>query len=438
MKITLKEVNKLAIPAILAGISEPLLSLVDLAIVGNMTLNSGDSLAALGIAGTVLNAFIWIFAQTKTAISAVVSRHFGAKSLKKIYSLVPQTILLTLIVGLLVAFVSNLFVDEIFYFFKASPEVHGLTTEYFSIRSWGFIITLMTFTLFGVFRGMQNTIWAMNISIAGAVLNAGLDFAFVGGVDGFITPMGVRGAAFASLIAQGFMFALAVWIYLKKTGLIPVFSRRINTELKPLLQLAGNFILRAITLNITLYLASIFASTYGTKYAAAHAVALNIWLFSAFFIDGYANAGNAISGRLLGEKNFTMLRKLIPDLLKYASIVGVLLGLVYLIFYTSLGVFFIKDKETLKEFQGIFWLVILFQPINAIAFTYDGVFKGLGEAAFLRNLLIVATGLGFLPVLFLLDFLQFKLVGVWFAFFAWMLLRSIVPHFKFRVKFGRA
>jgi Na+-driven multidrug efflux pump len=74
------------------------------------------------------------------------------------------------------------------------------------------------------------------------------------------------------------------------------------------------------------------------------------------------------------------------------------------------------------------------QPINAVAFVYDGIFKGWGEASYLRNLLWLLTALVFLPVLFLLDYLGWDLYAVWFAFFAWMIGRAAILFFKFKRK----
>jgi Na+-driven multidrug efflux pump len=75
------------------------------------------------------------------------------------------------------------------------------------------------------------------------------------------------------------------------------------------------------------------------------------------------------------------------------------------------------------------------QPINAVAFVYDGIFKGLAEAATLRNLLLFATFLGFVPVLLIGDYYNLKLYGIWIAFTVWMLLRSGILIVKFRRKY---
>ena len=66
---------------------------------------------------------------------------------------------------------------------------------------------------------------------------------------------------------------------------------------------------------------------------------------------------------------------------------------------------------------------------------FDGLFKGLGEAKFLRNLLLAATFLGFAPVLLLGDYFGLKLYAIWIAFFVWMLIRSSALVIFFRRKY---
>ncbi len=90
--VSFKNINKIAIPAIIAGIAEPLISLTDIAVIGNVDENSIEALAAAGIVGSFLSAIIWIVAQTKTAISAIVSQHLGENRLHAVKTLIPQAI----------------------------------------------------------------------------------------------------------------------------------------------------------------------------------------------------------------------------------------------------------------------------------------------------------------------------------------------------------
>jgi Na+-driven multidrug efflux pump len=73
------------------------------------------------------------------------------------------------------------------------------------------------------------------------------------------------------------------------------------------------------------------------------------------------------------------------------------------------------------------------QPINALAFVFDGIFKGLAEAVILRNTLLIATFIGFIPALYLGDYFDLKMYAIWIAFTVWMVLRAgiLMYYFKF-------
>ncbi len=433
--ITFKGINKLAIPAIISGIAEPLLSITDTAIVGNIQVNPTEALAAVGIAGSFISALVWILAQTRSAISAIVAKYLGAKKLDEIATLPAQIIAINLFLSVVIYIVTIFFTEQIFRLYNADGLILNYAVDYYKIRAIGFPLTLFVFSVFGVFRGLQNTFWPMVISIVGASLNIGLDFALVYGIEGFIAPMNVKGAAWASVIAQGVMAVLALILLLNKTPFNLKFTFKFNKEIKNLLAISFNLIIRAMSLNVALYLANSYATKYGQNYIAAQTIAFQIWLFFAFFIDGYASVGNIVSGKLLGEKNYEKMWRLSIKLSRYAIVIAILLASICALFYKEIGLLFSKDAFVLQSFYSIFWIVLLMQPINAIAFVFDGIFKGLAEAVTLRNLLIVATFLGFIPALLIGDYFDLKLYAIWIAFTVWMLLRSGILVIKFRRKY---
>ena len=423
-KISFRQINKLAIPAIISGIAEPLLSITDTAIVGNIRVNPTEALAAVGIAGSFISAIVWILAQTRSAISAVIAQYFGADRLKEISHLPAQIIGINVILSLLIYLVTILFVENIFELYNASGLILEKSVSYYRIRAIGLPFTLFVFSVFGVFRGLQNTFWPMVISITGASLNIVFDFALVFGIEGIIPELQVEGAAWASVIAQGVMTLLSLILLIKKTPFSLKLHFPVHPEIKRLLSLSANLIIRAISLNIALYLANAYATKYGSHYIAAQTIAFQIWLFFAFFIDGYASVGNIMSGKFLGQKNHSKIWKLSRQLNKYTIIIAILLGSVCFIFYEGIGLMFTKEQDVLALFFSIFWMVIIMQPINAIAFVFDGIFKGLAEAVILRNTLLASTFLGFIPALLIGDYFDLKLFAIWIAFFVWMLLRA--------------
>ena len=430
-----KAINRLAIPAIIAGIAEPLLSITDTAIVGNLKVNSTEALAAVGIAGSFITAIIWILAQTRSAISAIIAQYLGANKIKDILNLPSQIILINLLLSLGIYLITIIFITDIFKLYNASGLVLDQAVSYYKIRALGLPLTLFVFAIFGVFRGLQNTFWPMLVSLIGAGLNVVLDFALVFGIDGIIPAMNIEGAAWASVISQGVMALLAFLLMITKTPFSLRFTLNFHPEIRRLLSLSFNLIIRTTALNIALYLANSYATKYGTNYIAAQTIAFQIWLFFAFFIDGYASVGNIMSGKFLGEKNYSKIWNLGILLSKYTIFIAVGLGLICSIFYYQIGQLFTNNQEVLRLFYNVFWIVILMQPINAIAFVFDGVFKGLAEAVILRNTLLIATFFGFIPTLIIGDFFNLKLYAIWTAFAVWMIYRSGILIFIFRKKF---
>ena len=109
-----------------------------------------------------------------------------------------------------------------------------------------------------------------------------------------------------------------------------------------------------------------------------------------------------------------------------------MLALVYLIGYRSIGHLFTQDERVLELLYAVFWMVVITQPINAVAFAFDGVYKGLGNGKILRNVLLISAFGVFIPVAWGMHLLDAKLFAVWTAFLLWMAVRGLLlaVHFE--------
>lgn len=431
----LKRIHKLAIPATIAGVAEPFLSLTDTAIVGNIPIDGASALAAAGIVGSFLSMLVWVLGQTQSAISALVSQYLGKNNLESIKALPIQAMYVNVSISLVVLTVSLYFQTEIFTLMNASGSLLAQCKSYFSIRIWGFPLTLFTFGVFGVFRGLQNTLWPMAIALTGAFLNIGLDLILVYGLEGFIAPMYLDGAAWASLTAQIVMAVLALALLFFKTDFPLLVKGPIHPELKNIIGMSANLFVRSLALNTALILSVREATAMGTTYIGAHTVLLNLWLFSAFFIEGYGTAGNSIGGRLLGANAYNALWLLAKKIALFGGIMGSVLGVVGIVFYAHIGLLFSENPETLKAFSEVFFILLVCLPTNGVSFVLDGMFKGLGEMRFLRNVLLVTSFGVFVPLLMLSKYLNLGLTGIWITFGVWMLARGLALTLKFRRKF---
>lgn len=427
-----RDLDRLALPAIISGIAEPVISLVDTAFVGR--LGTAD-LAAVGIASSFFLLVVWVLAQTRSAVLAVVARYFGAGRLSEVEGLVPIAIWMNFVLGFGFFALTNAFAEPIFRMYNADGAILEKAVAYYHIRSFGHPIVLATFAITGAFRGIQNLSWSMWISITGAVVNGLLNPLFIFGW-GSMAGMGSEGSAWASLIAQCVMFGMAVYILRTRTPFTLFPSRWSHPELKGLWLLSSNLFARTIALNLCYYLGNRYATGYGEAYIGAHSIAMQVWLFSAFFIDGYAAAGSVLIGRLQGEENWRDLYRMGWQVVRKSVWIGAGLSIVYAVGYFHVGGLFTQDPAVLGLLAGVFWLVVITQPINAVAFAFDGVYKGLGNGKLLRNVLLASTLFAFIPTIIGLDHWGYLLHAIWWAFLIWMLVRGVLLAQHFHKRYG--
>ena len=176
--------------------------------------------------------------------------------------------------------------------------------------------------------------------------------------------MYIKGAAYASLIAQITMAIIAVILLYKKTNITLRIRLPFNPKIKSFLQMFGNLVIRTASLNVTLYFCNAFATKYGDEFIAAYTIAINLWFLVAFIIDGYSSAGTILSGKLFGEKSYDVLKKFGSDLTKIGIKIGAVMCIIGFIFYYPLGRIFNNDPVVLQEFYNIFWIVLAMLPYD--------------------------------------------------------------------------
>jgi len=425
---TLKEINRLALPAIIYNITEPLIGLADTAFIGQIPDHPTEAQGGVGLAVAIISTLIWGLSQVRTAVSAIISKYLGQNRLREVESLIPQSIVFSFIIGVAFWLLTSFFFNDLltFLYGNKSETIKNFASDYFQVRAIGIPLSLVIAGIFGIFRGYQNTSYAMRIALVGGLANIILDYALVIGIDGFINPMGVEGAAIASVSSQIIMVLLGLYFLVLKTPFNLKLSKTFNPEFGNMLIIALNMFIRTIALNVAFLLAYRFAGGYGKEELAAYTIGNNIWLFSSFFIDGYSNAGNAIAGKYYGANDIKNLYKLSIQLIKINVLIGALLGASYFILSPLLINVFTNDPKVATVFVSFFWIIIVAQPLNAVAFTLDGIFKGMGKAKLLRNVLLVGTFGIFIPILFIFDAQGFNIYSIWAAFLAWMLWRSLL------------
>src|SRR5699024_3989020 len=115
-----------------------------------------SAVAGVGIAGGLISAMVWICAQVKSAITAIVAQAYGANRMERVSTLIPQMIYFNLIVGLgvlILTLTTSLWIFNTV--FSAEGAILKDAVSYYNIRVIGFPLTLITFSIWGVFRGIK-------------------------------------------------------------------------------------------------------------------------------------------------------------------------------------------------------------------------------------------------------------------------------------------
>jgi Na+-driven multidrug efflux pump len=232
------------------------------------------------------------------------------------------------------------------------------------------------------------------------------------------------------------MAIASVILLWKKTAISLQLVFPLNKEIPRMIKMVLDLFVRTIALNTALIFAVKQATNYGTDALAAYGIGIQIWLFGAFFIDGYSSAGNILSGKLFGAKKYSTLVRLANHLSFYGFFTGLVLAGFGFLFYQEIGAIFIQEASVLNRFDEVFWIILIMQPLCGIMYIHDGIFKGLGKTAFLRNLLLVATFGVFIPSALIFNHFDFKLYGIWYTFILWVIARGLPLYIDLRTTFS--
>lgn len=411
-----REILRLAVPAFLALVAEPLFLLSDAAIVGRL---GTPELAGLGVAAVILQTAIGLCVFLAYGTTAGVARHLGAGDTPRALALGVDGIWLAVIIGSAVTALGVALSDSLIGLFGAGAEVSARADEYLRIAFLGTVPLLVMLAATGVLRGLQDTRTPLIVAVAGNALNVVLNIVLVYGVGSF-DGWGIAGSAVGSVIAQA---ASAVALVV----VVVAAARRERAPLGP--DLAGiraaarsgvALFVRTLTLRAAI-LATAYAVTRqavppdGAAQIAAHQLAMTIWGFFAFVLDAIAIAAQAITGRYLGASDSASARAVTRRMTQWGLGVGVVTGLMLAGAGPFLGPLFTTDSQVLDLLVPVLLVAALAQPVAGVVFVLDGVLIGAGDGTFLAwagaAVLVVYT-----PVVLIVSTRDGGLVGVWIVF----------------------
>jgi putative MATE family efflux protein len=414
-----REIWRLAVPAFLALVAEPLFLLADAAIVGHL---GTAPLAGLGIAAVILQTAIGLCIFLAYGTTASVARQVGAGDLRGALAQGVDGLWLAVAIGSVTTVLGVALTGPLVHAFGAGEAVTGPAATYLRIAWLGTVPVLLMLAATGVLRGLQDTRTPLVVAVGGNALNVVLNLLLVFGV-GRLDGLGIAGSALGTVLAQVASAAALLLVVIRA-------ARREQASLRPDLSgirtaahAAVPLVVRTLTLRAAL-LVTTYAVTIGASDAAGQAVdlathqlALTLWTFLAFALDAIAIAAQAITGRYLGAGDVLGTRAVTRRMVQWGVVGGVATGLLLALASPVLGQLFTDDPAVRSLLVPVLLVAALGQPVAGIVFVLDGVLIGAGDGAYLARGGLV-TLVAYAPIALLAGWLSGELVAVWIAFAA--------------------
>lgn len=416
-----KKILQLAIPSIVSNITVPLLGLIDVAIVGH--LGSAAYIGAIAVGGMLFNIIYWLFGFLRMGTSGMTSQAFGQRDLKEVTRVLLRAVGVGLFIALCLLLLQYPIRKIAFLLIDATPEVRELATVYFNICVWGAPAVLGLYSFAGWFIGMQNSRFPMFIAITQNVVNIVASLSFV-----YLLDMKIEGVALGTLIAQYAGLFMASLLWLRYYGRLKIAFRWREiigkTAMKRFFQVNSDIFFRTLCL---VAVTTFFTSTgarQGDVVLAVNTLLMQLFTLFSYIMDGFAYAGEAMTGRYVGARNNTGLQRMIRLLFRW----GWGLSLSFTILYMIGGQDFLgllTNDTTVINAAGSYYYWVLAIPLAGFAaFLWDGILIGATATRLMFYSMLVASGM-----FFLIYYIFYALMGnhaLWMAFLIYLSLRGIM------------
>lgn len=412
---------QLAVPSIISNITVPLLGLVDVAIVGHI----GDAsyIGAIAVGSMLFNVIYWLFGFLRMGTSGMTSQALGRRDLAEVVRLLLRSLSIGVGIGVLFFILQRLIVGCGLWAMSPEEDVVALARRYCYICIWGAPAVLGLYGFNGWFIGMQNTRIPMFVSITQNVVNILASLLLV-----FCFHLTVEGVALGTVIAQwwGFLMACGMFrIYYNRLGRYDFRSRLFAWEpLKRFFSLNRDIFLRTVCLVAVNLFFTAAGSRESTLILAVNTLLMTFFTIFSYFMDGFAYAAEALSGKYYGAGNMAAFRDMVGKVFVFGGLVAVAFTLLYIIGGESFLGVLTDDRNVIAASDDYFWWAVLIPIAGMAAFVFDGIFVGVTQSKSMLLSSLIASASFFILFFFLHGWLGNH--ALWLAFIIYLVLRGVV------------
>ena len=395
--LTHGRVLKIAVPIVLSNATVPILGAVDTGVVGQLGLAA--PIGAVGIGAIILSAIYWIFGFLRMGTTGLVAQAKGAGDEGETGALLMRALMIGLMAGAFFVLVHGAVFWGAFQLAPASQEVEGLARQYLAIRIWGAPATIALYAVTGWLIATERTKGVLVLQLWMNSLNIGLDLWFV-----LSLGWGVEGVAVATLIAEWSGLALGLWLCRaafwgdRWHDWARIFDR---VKIRRMMSVNGDIMVRSIILQGSFTAFLFLGARFGDVTLAANQVILQFLEITAFALDGFAFAAEALVGAALGAGRRKDLRRAAVLTSKW----GVGISIPLAAFFFLAGPWLIDLMTTAPDVRleaktYLPWVALA--PLIGIAsWMLDGIFIGATRTRDMRHAMML-SGLVYVVALLVL------------------------------------
>jgi len=407
--LTHARVLRIALPIVISNATVPLLGAVDTAVVGQ--LGQAAPIGAVGIGAMILSAIYWVFGFLRMGTTGLASQAHGAGQAGEVAAILTRAGLIGLAGGGVVVLMQGPLFAAALALSPASAGVETLARQYSGIRVWSAPAIIALYAVTGWLIAQERTAAVLAVQVVMNALNVGLDLWFVLGLG-----WGVEGVARASFAAEWSGLVLGLWLCRAAFG-VPawrdwprVFDR---ARLRRMAGVNRDILLRSLMLQ-AIFVSFLFVGAgFGDVTLAANQVLMQFVHITAYGLDGFAFAAEALVGQAVGRGDVARLRR--GALLAAAQ--GLVVTAALALAFAAAGGAIIDLMATAPEVRAaargyLGWMALA--PVLGLApWMLDGIFIGATRARDMRDMMALSLLVYVVAVLALVPGLGNH--GLWLA-----------------------
>lgn len=299
--------------------------------------------------------------------------------------------------------------------------------KYLTLRSLGAPAVLLSLAMQGIFRGFKDTKTPLYATVVGDASNIILDPLFI-----FVFRMGISGAAIAHVISQYLISLILLWRLMSQVDLLPPSIKDLKFE--RFLKNGLLLLVRVIAVTFCVTLAASLAARHGATSMAAFQVCLQIWLATSLLADGLAVAGQAILASAFARADYEKAVSTASRVLQLGLAMGLVLSVVLVTGLQFASRLFTEDAGVLHLISVGIPFVAVTQPINALAFVFDGINYGASDFAYSAYSMVLVAVVSIVCLCALSS--TYGFIGIWIALTIYMTLRTFAGFLRIGAGMG--